>query len=44
MLLVSSPAVDNQTLPLAICDDIYDASYDNQRVAAALVDLLNQPC
>jgi len=26
---------------LAICDDIGDASYDNQRVAAALVDLLN---
>ncbi len=28
-------------LKLAICDDIGDASYDNQRVAAALVDLLN---
>ncbi|AFZ14712.1 Ras superfamily GTP-binding protein YlqF [Crinalium epipsammum PCC 9333] len=26
---------------LAICDDIGEASYDNQRVAAALVDLLN---
>jgi ribosome biogenesis GTPase A len=26
---------------LAICDDIGDASYDNQRVAAVLVDLLN---
>ena len=25
---------------LAICDDIGDASYDNQRVAAALIDLL----
>jgi ribosome biogenesis GTPase A len=28
-------------LKLAICDDIGDASYDNQRVAAALIDLLN---
>ena len=28
-------------LKLAICDDIGDASYDNQRVAATLVDLLN---
>lgn len=27
-------------LKLAICDDIGDASYDNQRVAAVLVDLL----
>lgn len=27
-------------LKLAICDDIGDASYDNQRVAAALVELL----
>lgn len=27
---------------LAICDDIGDASYDNQRVAATLVDLLKQ--
>ncbi len=27
-------------LKLAICDDIGDASYDNQRVAATLVDLL----
>ena len=27
-------------LKLAICDDIGDASYDNQRVAAALIDLL----
>lgn len=27
---------------LAICDDIGEASYDNQRVAAALVDLLKQ--
>ncbi|WP_008311063.1 ribosome biogenesis GTPase YlqF [Leptolyngbya sp. PCC 6406] len=27
-------------LKLAICDDIGEASYDNQRVAAALVDLL----
>lgn len=29
-------------LKLAICDDIGEAAYDNQRVAAALVDLLNQ--
>jgi ribosome biogenesis GTPase A len=29
-------------LKLAICDDIGDASYDNQRVAATLVDLLKQ--
>ncbi len=28
-------------LKLAICDDIGEASYDNQLVAAALVDLLN---
>jgi len=36
--------VDNQTdaLKLAICDDIGDGAYDNQRVAAALVDLLKQ--
>jgi len=27
-------------LKLAICDDIGDASYDNQRVAATLIDLL----
>lgn len=29
-------------LKLAICDDIGDAAYDNQRVAATLVDLLKQ--
>lgn len=29
-------------LKLAICDDIGEAAYDNQRVAAALVDLLSQ--
>jgi len=37
--------VDNQSnscLKLAICERYRDASYDNQRVAAALVDLLNQ--
>ncbi len=28
-------------LKLAICDDIGEASYDNQRVAAAFIDLLN---
>lgn len=34
--------LDNQeaAFKLAICDDIGDASYDNQRVAAALIDLL----
>ena len=47
--LLDAPGVipaklDSQTaaLKLAICDDIGDASYDNQRVAAALVDLLNE--
>ena len=47
--LLDAPGVipgklDNQTaaLKLAICDDIGDASYDNQRIAAALVDLLNE--
>lgn len=47
--LLDAPGVipaklDNQiaALKLAICDDIGDASYDNQRVAAALVDLLNR--
>lgn len=29
-------------LKLAICDDIGEAAYDNQRVAASLVDLLKQ--
>lgn len=29
-------------LKLAICDDIGEAAYDNQRVAAALIDLLKQ--
>jgi len=29
-------------LKLAICDDIGDAAYDNQRVASTLVDLLKQ--
>ena len=29
-------------LKLAICDDIGEASYDNQRVAAVLIDLLSQ--
>ncbi|MBE9177303.1 ribosome biogenesis GTPase YlqF [Oculatella sp. LEGE 06141] len=29
-------------LKLAICDDIGEAAYDNQRVAAALVDMLNR--
>ena len=47
--LLDAPGVipaklDNQlaALKLAICDDIGDASYDNQRVAATLVDLLKQ--
>ncbi|MDS3861190.1 ribosome biogenesis GTPase YlqF [Thermosynechococcaceae cyanobacterium BACA0444] len=30
----------NAAIKLAICDDIGEAAYDNQRVAAALVDLL----
>lgn len=45
--LLDAPGVipaklDNQlaAMKLAICDDIGDASYDNQRVAATLVDLL----
>ncbi len=45
--LLDAPGVipaklDDQSaaLKLAICDDIGDASYDNQRVAATLVDLL----
>jgi len=29
-------------IKLAICDDIGEAAYDNQRVAASLVDLLKQ--
>jgi ribosome biogenesis GTPase A len=47
--LLDAPGVipaklDNQlaALKLAICDDIGDASYDNQRVAATLVELLKQ--
>ncbi|AFZ22652.1 ribosome biogenesis GTP-binding protein YlqF [Cylindrospermum stagnale PCC 7417] len=47
--LLDAPGViparlENQTaaLKLAICDDIGEASYDNQLVAAALVDLLNE--
>ncbi|MEH2402648.1 ribosome biogenesis GTPase YlqF [Nostoc sp.] len=46
--LLDAPGVipvrlENQdaALKLAICDDIGEASYDNQLVAAALVDLLN---
>jgi ribosome biogenesis GTPase A len=46
--LLDAPGViparlEDQTaaLKLAICDDIGEASYDNQLVAAALVDLLN---
>lgn len=45
--LLDAPGVipvklENQeaALKLAICDDIGEASYDNQRVAAALVDIL----
>ncbi len=45
--LLDAPGVipaklENQlaAVKLAICDDIGDASYDNQRIAAALVDLL----
>jgi len=47
--LLDAPGVipwklDNQlaALKLAICDDIGEASYDNQRVAATLVDLLKE--
>jgi ribosome biogenesis GTPase A len=47
--LLDAPGViparlENQAaaLKLAICDDIGEASYDNQLVAAALVDLLNE--
>lgn len=47
--LLDAPGVipaklNNQSaaMKLAICDDIGDASYDNQRVAATLVDLLKQ--
>lgn len=32
----------NAALKLAICDDIGEAAYDNQRIAAALIDLLKQ--
>lgn len=31
-------------IKLAICDDIGEAAYDNQRVAAILVDLIKQLC
>lgn len=36
--------LDNQTsaIKLAICDDIGQAGYDNQRVTASLIDLLKQ--
>ncbi|MFM2062419.1 MAG: hypothetical protein RLZZ507_2089 [Cyanobacteriota bacterium] len=36
--------IDNQAaaIKLAICDDIGEASYDNQLVAAAFVDILNE--
>lgn len=47
--LLDAPGVlpsqlENQdaALKLAICDDIGEAAYDNQRVAAAFVDLLKQ--
>lgn len=47
--LLDAPGVipaklDNQAnaFKLAICDDIGDAAYDNQRVASALIDLLKQ--
>jgi ribosome biogenesis GTPase A len=47
--LLDAPGVipaklENQAaaLKLAICDDIGEASYDNQLVAAALVDILNE--
>lgn len=41
--VLPSKLTDQQAaLKLAICDDIGEASYDNQRVAASLVDLLMQ--
>lgn len=39
-VLPSKLADQQAAYKLAICDDIGEASYDNQRVAAALVDLL----
>lgn len=41
--VLPSKLTDQQAaLKLAICDDIGEASYDNQRVAAVLIDLLKQ--
>jgi ribosome biogenesis GTPase A len=47
--LLDAPGVlpsrlDNQeaAVKLALCDDIGDAAYDNQRVASALIDMLKQ--
>ena len=41
-VLPSRLADQEAALKLAICDDIGEAAYDNQRVAAALVDRLKQ--
>lgn len=41
-VLPSKLTDQDAALKLAICDDIGEAGYDNQRVAAALVDLLGQ--
>lgn len=41
-VLPSRLADQDAALKLAICDDIGEAAYDNQRVAAAFVDLLKQ--
>ncbi|NJP08478.1 MAG: ribosome biogenesis GTPase YlqF [Leptolyngbyaceae cyanobacterium RU_5_1] len=41
-VLPSKLSDQQAALKLAICDDIGEAAYDNQRVAAALVDLLKK--
>jgi ribosome biogenesis GTPase A len=41
-VLPSQLADQEAALKLAICDDIGEAAYDNQRVAAAFVDLLKE--
>lgn len=41
-VLPSRLADQSAAIKLAICDDIGEAAYDNQRVAATLVDLLKQ--
>lgn len=41
-VLPSKLTNQNAALKLAICDDIGDAAYDTQRIAAAFVDILKQ--